>query len=874
MQTFPELQTVFLVCCVANLVTTLGLLLVHATNRTYPGFREWALASAAACGSVVLLAIRALLPDRPSIILVNLAFFAYPLLLASGFRQFAGRPPQKWIAPVVLTVVALVAAALTYLHPDPNARVFILSLLLVLLFSECARLVRGVQPAPHPAVKAGLIGTFCVLVGWNLLRVPLTAGLGRWRFDPLVIQATTLILLTAANIGISMGVILLNFTKAAESLRESEGRFRLAMQHSPIGMALVALDGCWLEVNPALCAIVGRTREELLGLSFQSVTHPEDVGADQGLIKRLVDRQVPSYRREKRYLHKDGRVIWVRVDVSIIFNADGTPQHLVSQVVDVTERKRTEQALHEHQAKLVMAMDTARLGHWEFDVATGRFTFDDNFYKLLGTSAAREGGLQMSAETYTQRFILPEEATVVGDEINRALSTTDPHYTRQLEHRFRRVDGSVGLMSVRFAIEKDSTGRTVRTYGLNQDITEQAETAQRHRNLEEQLRHAQKMEALGALAGGIAHDFNNILTGILGNLQLAEQDLPGDHPAQEKLREAGQASRRARAHVARILTFSRRYPGDRSATSLGPVVQEAVQLLRASLPATIEIKASVDGTCARVVCDSTQIHQVIMNLGTNSAHAMRRSTGLLEVQLQAVQPNRSLMEQFPQVKAGHGVRLTIRDNGCGMEKSVMARIFEPFYTTKAPGEGTGLGLAMVHGIVEDHGGAIVVTSTVGQGTTFDLYFPAVTDPPGEETVDDAAAPTAATISFGQGRKVMFVDDDLLLLKLGQEILTRCGFVPDPFSSPAAAWEKFQVAPQECAAVISDLTMPGMTGVDLARQFRALRPDVPFILASGYMHAEAHKAAQESGVTHFVHKPFEIEELVGKLRAALEPSPPV
>ncbi len=990
MQTFLDPSTAYVVCCIVNLILSLALLLVLTTSRTYPGFRQWVLASTSAFVSMALLALLGLLPPQPTTLLVNLTFFSYPLLLARGLRRYSGYSPQNWIAYVVLTLVTGIAVFFTYVRPDPNTRVFLLSLLLVPLFADCAWLVRRVKYFAHPAVKGCLITAFSILAAWNLLRTPLGLGLISWNGagipTPMIVVATVIIL-TAANVGIGVGVILLNFARASESLRESEerfrnlagaafeaivisengriieaneqalrmfghtreemlgreittltppesralvsnsiqdrreaayehmlvrkdgsrfpveaqakmiqlgermvritalrdlserqhmqqaleaseGRFRSAMQHSPIGMALVTIEGRWLEVNPALCAIVGYTRQELLSRSFQSITHPDDLTTDQAAIGRLVSRQVSSYQREKRYVHKDGHLIWVHVHVSIIFHADGIPQYLVSQIVDVTERKKTEQALREYQTKLILAMDAAKLGHWEFDVATGTFTFDENFYKLLGTSSAREGGFQMSAADYSRRFIPPEESALVGEEVRQALTTTDPHYSRQLEHKFNRADGSSGVMSVRIAIEKDPSGRTVRTYGLNQDITEQTRAAQQHRVLEDQLRHAQKLDALGTLAGGIAHDFNNIITGIMGNLQLAEMDLPTDHPAQAKLREADRASRRARDHVARVLTFSRRYQGDRVAIPLGPIVQEAVQLLRASLPANIEIRTTIAANCPPVLCDSAQIHQVVMNLGTNAAYAMRNTTGLLEVELSRVTPDRSLLEQHPQLNSSHNVRLTVRDTGSGMEKAVLARIFEPFFTTKAPDEGTGLGLAMVHGIVKDHLGAITVASTVGRGTTFTLYFPGEAEVVRPAVSSPSTPPMPRNAPFGEGRKIMLVDDDDTILSLGQGILSRFGFTAEGFANPSAALKRFQSAPHEFAAVISDLTMPGLSGVELARHIRAIRSDIPFILASGYLHSEAHGGAQESGVTHFVNKPFNIEELMTKLRSAL------
>ncbi|HVU16701.1 MAG TPA: PAS domain S-box protein [Candidatus Didemnitutus sp.] len=872
---FPDLQTVFLVCCIANLMPSLGLLIVYATNRSYPGFRYWAIASAGATTSMALLAFRNWLPEQPDTIGVNLTFFAFPLFLSRGFREFAGLPPRRWIAPSVLGFVAAVAIVFTYFRPEPNIRVFLLSVLLVGLFLDCILLVAKERHFGHPIVKASLITVFAALIIWNLLRVPLALAANSPAFaslTPVVIISVTMILLTASNIWITLGVVLLNFSHAMQSLRSSEERFRQAMQHSPIGMALVAIDGSWLEVNPALCQIVGRTREELLGTKFQSFSFADDIPTDLELIASLVEGRRSSYRREKRYLHGDGRTMWVQVDVSIIFNADGSPRHLVSQVVDVTERRRTEQALHDYQQKLVLAMDAARLGHWEYDVATNRFIFDENFLKLLGLHSADP--MTMTPDDYASRHLPAEAATELAEELARIRTGTEDRPNRQIRHAFFRADGSTGWMSVRCAVERDAAGRATRAYGLTQDVSEQVLAERQHRALEEQLRHAQKMEALGALAGGVAHDFNNILTGIMGHMQLAEMDLPAGHAVQLNLHEASRAARRARDLVARILTFSRRYPTTRRPAPLGPIVTEAVQLLRASLPATIEIRTVIAPDCPPVSCDPIQIHQVVMNLGTNSAHAMRDRSGILTVALESGEPAREFIERHPQVKPNHRVCLTIRDTGVGMEKAVVERIFEPFFTTKAPGEGTGLGLAVVHGIMQDHQGAIVVDTAPGAGTTLRLYFPAETPQVRANGTNGSRSPFDRLPRNGAGRRILVVDDDAAVLSVGEGVLRRCGYAPEGCTSPVDALKKFAAEPARYDAVISDLTMPGMSGVELASRVQEIRPGTPFLLASGYLHAEAHAGAKESGVAHFIRKPFDLEELVARLGEALRREPAV
>ncbi len=857
MHLFSDIVTVLTVCSTINLVLAGSMLLVYLTSKTYPGFSHWVIAAFCVFLTSSLMLFRGLVPQPLLSFVANACYFAFPLLVARGFRAFAGLPPKNWITWLALGAFTAVILVFTIWWPTSIARGGIISLLLVPLFLDCSFLVRHFRRFAHPAVRIALSGTFALVAVWSLLGVPLVAMLRGWTGDQApgpMVQAMTLTVLTSANAWISLGVILLNYARASDSLRESEERFRnlasaafegiiisesgriieandqalrmlgyqradfvgrtissltalgspslisnvlseqsqtpapesgrehllvrnngesfpaetqtkriqlgerkvhitalhdlsesrhmqqqldaseerfqSAMQQSPIGMALVAIDGRWLEVNPALCAIVGYTREELLGKSYQSITHPDDQIDDARVIGPLMRREIERYHREKRYIHKAGHSVWIQVHASLIFQPDGSPRHLVAQIVDVTARKQAE----------------------------------------------------------------------------------------------------------------------------------------------ETLRHAQKMDALGTLAGGIAHDFNNILTGIMGNLQLASLELPANHPGQIPLREANRASVRARDHVTRVLTFSRRNPSERVVIPLGPVLQEAVQLLRASLPATIEIQTNIAFECPAVRADAAQIHQVVMNLGTNAAYAMRASGGKIVIELQSVVPDRSLLERYPQVKPGHRVRLTVRDNGSGMDQKTLARIFEPFFTTKAPDEGTGLGLAMVHGIAEDHAGAITVESTVGQGTTFTLYFPAAA-----ESVRMVAAPAAPAgvqrvQPFGQGRKILIIDDDDGVLRLGKAILKLMEFAPEDFSHPGDALKAFQANPAAYAAIISDLTMPAMTGVELAKRCREIRPDIPFMLTSGFLDAKTQGGAQQSGITHFIRKPFDISEFTAKLRTALDENP--
>jgi CheY-like chemotaxis protein len=334
------------------------------------------------------------------------------------------------------------------------------------------------------------------------------------------------------------------------------------------------------------------------------------------------------------------------------------------------------------------------------------------------------------------------------------------------------------------------------------------------------------------------------------------------------LESADKASWRARDLIARILSFSRLGRDDRAPASLGAIVLEAAQLLRVGLAPDIDIRTEIDPQCPYVVIDPGQLHQVIMNLGTNGTQAMRERGGVLTVQLRSLAPSRALRERHPQVTAAHTVRLTLRDTGCGMEETVLKRIFEPFFTTKTLGHGTGLGLAMVHAIIKSHNGAIVVESALGVGTTFDLYFPAA------ESQDAHSSPSLPSVRrdlvpFGKGRRILLVDDEDPVRTIGARLLERLGFQPVAYARPSEALEAYRAAPDSFAAVISDLTMPDMTGIELAQQVLKLRPHLPIILASGYLQLDAQKKARESGVRCVINKPFELLQLVAQIRSALK-----
>ena len=385
------------------------------------------------------------------------------------------------------------------------------------------------------------------------------------------------------------------------------------------------------------------------------------------------------------------------------------------------------------------------------------------------------------------------------------------------------------------------------------DITQQVRATELHQQIEAQLRQAQKMESLGTLAGGIAHDFNNILTGMLGFVELARVDLPANHPAQEWIKSLSSTGERAKNLVRQILTFSRKDEGERTVLRLQLVAEEAVRLLRATIPAMIEIETDFFPDCPPVLADSNQIHQVIINLCTNSWHAMPKKGGRIRVAVN-LQPPPLDGTNPPFVPAEPHVCLTVTDNGEGMDRHTLDRIFDPFFTTKKTGEGTGLGLAVVHGIVQSHSGFIKVRSKPGHGTVFELYFPVSAAPalPPPEEVDQ--------LPRGHGEHCLLLDDDAASGKALAHLLIWLGYRVTLHHEPLAALAVFRESPGQFAVVISDLAMPGLTGIQFARYVRTLAPATPLMMISGFVTPEQQQELRSLGVTDILRKPPTLDEL--------------
>ncbi len=379
---------------------------------------------------------------------------------------------------------------------------------------------------------------------------------------------------------------------------------------------------------------------------------------------------------------------------------------------------------------------------------------------------------------------------------------------------------------------------------------------------ERQMQQVLKLQAIGTLAGGIAHDFNNILFPILGFAELAMDDIPPGHPARRSLEEILKAANRAKDLVQQILTFSRRNGRERKPIRVAHVVREALALMRASIPKTIEIACEIDDGCRPILGDATQIHQVVVNLCTNAYQAMQETGGRLEVRLEETEVDYEQTRRHIGTRMGPHLHLSVRDTGVGMEPSVLSRIFEPYYTTKEPGKGTGLGLSVIHGIVKHHGGFITVESAPGRGSTFHVYLPAL-----EEAETAPEAEPAAPPMPGHER-ILLVDDEPQVLEIERQLVERLGYRVTACGDPAEALRLLQRTPHGFDLLMTDMTMPQITGDRLAQLAWEVRPDLPVILCTGYNDMMSEEKAHSLGIRRYLLKPVNTEELALAIRRAL------
>lgn len=400
--------------------------------------------------------------------------------------------------------------------------------------------------------------------------------------------------------------------------------------------------------------------------------------------------------------------------------------------------------------------------------------------------------------------------------------------------------------------------------GINRDISEKKQKEEETRALERQLRHAQKMESIGTLAGGIAHDFNNILSAIIGYSEIITMsDVAADDATKQRLEGILNAAFRAKDLVRQILTFSRKNEKERKPVELSQLIKETLKFLRATLPTTIEIRQHIRSDAGLVLADQTQMHQLLMNLCTNAAQAMTDTGGILEISFSKVHYDTGEGIQDVDLVEGAFVELTIKDTGHGMAPEIIERIFDPYFTTKKKGEGSGLGLAVSHGIVRSHGGTIRVTSQPGKGSVFRVYLPAF-----KREADKIVAVSPEALPRGS-EKILLIDDESTIVKIGTALLQHLGYTVQSRENALQALEIFRANPDDFDLVITDMTMPGMTGIKLAQEIRSICPDMPVILCTGFHDALPQAELTEYGIKEVLKKPITIRDLSLAVRKVLD-----
>ena len=702
------------------------------------------------------------------------------------------------------------------------------------------------------------------------------------RFDGAAIDLETAATLYPDPDGPAIQVILRDITerkRAEAALRESEERFREIAETIDEVFWITSPDkNRMIYVSPAYEKIWGRPCADLYAnpRNWLAGVDPDD--RDRVIQSALTRQEDGSYDEEYRIRRPDGTVRWIRDRAYPLRGDDGSIGRIVGLAEDITERKRVEAEIRalsgqlearviERTAQLRAANDALRQAE-----SRQRALLDaipDLVFRLgrdgtyLDFSAPR-GGTLVPPERIIGSHV--RESGYPEDVVDRLLAAIERAVARggveTLEYDLD-FDGAQRRFEARLVRSgEDEIVATVR------DITDRKRAEDERSRLEAQLRQAHKMEAIGTLAGGIAHDFNNILTAIIGHTELLRAKRADDAELNEPLAEIAKAGSRAKELVAQILTFSRRQERMRAATSLGPVVLEALKLLRAAIPTTIEIEASVASDLPAVLADATQVHQVIMNLAANAAAAISGHGGRLKVALDAVDLDEERAVGHPALRPGAWVRLTVEDDGCGMEPEVIERIFDPFFTTKGPGEGTGLGLSVVHGIVTAHEGAILVESRLAHGTTFRIFFPAI------GAAAPSPLPSRAAPPRGRGEHVLCVDDEPAIVELLRAQLEMLGYTVTAHTSPLAALADFLARPSAFAAVVTDLTMPGLNGADLVERLLAERPDLPVVMATGHGRVMGEERARNLGIRRLLLKPFSMAALAWAVHDVLPAGPGV
>ncbi|MBB5034596.1 PAS domain S-box protein [Prosthecobacter vanneervenii] len=627
--------------------------------------------------------------------------------------------------------------------------------------------------------------------------------------------------------------------RAEQTLRDSEASFRSYFELSLHGIAVTTPEKGWVQVNDRLCSILGYEREELMKLSWPELTHPEDLPADQHQFEQLLAGTIQSYEMEKRFIRKDGRVVWASIGVGCVRNADGSIAHIIGVVLDIDERKHAEQILREQATLLDSAQDAIMVR----DLQDRILYWNKSCERLYGWTASEAMGRAAEELLYrdaTEFHVAWEQSMTKGEWVGELQQWTK--------------DGRPLTIQGRWTLIRQENGRPKSLLCINTDITGR-------RQLEQQFLRAQRMESIGTLAGGIAHDLNNVLAPIMMSIDVLR--LRETNPQRLEMLETIEGSaRRGADMVQQVLSFARGVVGQNLEVHLGHLIDEIIKIVNETFMQHIHAQQDVAADLWMVKGDPTQLHQVLLNLCVNARDAMRAG-GTITISAKNVMLDEQYTSMNIEATTGPHVQVTVADTGTGMPPEVVERIFEPFFTTKEVGKGTGLGLSTTLSIIKHHGGFIRVQSEPGRGTNFSLYLPAQTS-----TAAGTDSPGPSMLPQGNGELVLVVDDEEAVREITRHTLETFGYQVVVANHGVDAIALYSSQKEQVAAILMDLMMPVMDGPTAIQVLRHMSPGLPIIAASG-ISTEHHVArASSAGATRFLPKPYTAETLLNALKGAL------
>jgi len=648
---------------------------------------------------------------------------------------------------------------------------------------------------------------------------------------------------------------------AEEELRKRDARFCSYFDLPLHGIAITSPDKGWLEVNDRLCSIMGYSKEEIVRMTWAEMTYPDDIAADVEQFNRVLSGQIEQYTMDKRFIHKDGKVIWTSIAVRCVRESDGSVDYIVGVMEDITERKRVEEALRASEERFRLAINATEDGLWEWDIQTNKEFFSHRWCEIFGYSFD-DPELPHTYESWASRIHPDDYDRVIGALSNHL--EKDTKY--DVDYRHRHKSGEYRWQNSKGQAIFDKSGKPIKMVGCISDITERKRAEEENRILEERLNRAEKMESLGLLAGGVAHDLNNVLGIVVGYAEMILMAADKSSPIRPHLVNIMKGGQRAAAIVDDLLTLARRGVSDREVLNLNKIIadcQKSPEFEKlSSYHHSVKIKTDIDPDLLNISGSSVHLGKTLFNLVSNASEAMTKG-GLVTIKTTNQYLDKPI-QGYDHIREGDYVVLSIADTGEGISTNDLKRIFEPFYTKKVMGRsGTGLGLAVVWGTVKDHHGYINVESEEGKGSAFTLYFPVT-----REDITAEAVAIAISEYMGNGESIMVVDDVKEQRDLAAGMLRTLNYNVSSVSSGEEAI--VYLKEHQTNLMVLDMIMdPGMDGLDTYRSVLAIHPKQKAIIVSGFSESDRVKAAKDLGAGAYVRKPYVIEKLGLAVRNELD-----